>query len=94
MSVNNHQRQLQEFEEFAENKFIDHSVEAFQQRVPMHDSQQTYPSSQQILEMELHDKIDEMLTTDNAHLGPSLNRIKDDYVSKIRAVESANARFL
>jgi hypothetical protein len=44
--------------------------------------------------MELHDKIDEMLTTDNAHLGPSLNRIKDDYVSKIRAVESANARFL
>lgn len=86
--MNDPQKQLQEFAEFAKSKFINHCEElqtTYQNRkVHPHDLQQAYLNHQQILEMELQDKIDELLTKENAYLGPSLNNIKDDYIDKLK----------
>jgi len=87
--MDNHQKHLREFEEFAKSKFIDHSEElraTYQNvRVHPHDLQLAYLAHQQILEIELQDKIDELLTRGNVFLGRSLTDIKDDYINKLKA---------
>jgi len=87
--MDNHQKQLREFEEFAKSKFVNHNEElrtTYQNlRVHPNDLKQAYQAHQQILEMELQDKIDELLTKENAFLGPVLNDIKDDYVNQLKA---------
>jgi hypothetical protein len=89
MIMNNPQKQLQQFAEFAKSKFVNHREElqtTYQNReVHPNDLLHAYLNHQQILEMELQDKIDELLTKENAHLGPSLNNIKDDYIHKLKA---------
>ena len=89
--MNQPQKELKEFTKFAEEKFINHKEEletTYQNRnVPSRDLQQAYLNHQQILEMELLDKIDELLTKETAYLGPLLSDIKDDYVNKLKAAK-------
>jgi hypothetical protein len=87
-SAQNRDKQLQSFAEFAKRKFINHSEELetiYQnEKVQPDDLWQAYQNHQQLLAMELHDKIDELLTIENAYLGPLFNVIKDDYIEKLR----------
>jgi hypothetical protein len=84
---NSQKKALEEFKEFAEEKFISHREEldiTYQnQKVDANDLRHAYLGHQQILEMELLDKIDELLTKETAYLGPSLSDIKNDYVNKL-----------
>jgi hypothetical protein len=84
----NRDKQLRDFVEFAERKFVNYSdeVETIYQneKVEPDEVLHAYQKHQQILEMELHDRIDEVLTTENAYLGPLFNDIKDNYIQKIR----------
>ena len=86
--MKNSQRALDEFKEFAEEKLVNHREEletTYQNRkIDENDLRHAYLSHQQILEMELLDKIDELLTNETAYLGPSLSDIKDDYVNRLR----------
>ncbi len=86
--MKNSQKALDEFKEFAEQKLVNHREEletTYQNRkVDKNDLRHAYLSHQQILEMELLDKIDELLTNETAYLGPSLSDIKDDYVNKLK----------
>lgn len=94
---------LQDFAEFAKRNLLHYSdeVETIYQneKVQQDDFRHACQKHQQILEMELHDKIDEMLTIENAYLGPLFNAIKDDYIQKLRRKElarqalSGNQRF-
>lgn len=89
--MKNSQNALKEFKEFAEGKLVNHREEletTYQNRkVDENDLRHAYLSHQQILEMELLDKIDELLTKETAYLGPSLSNIKDDYVNKLKHKE-------
>lgn len=86
--MKNYQKEVEEFKKFAEEKLMNHKEEleiTYQNRkVDANDLRHAYVSHQQILEMELLDKIDQLLTKDTAHLGPSLTDIKDDYVNKFK----------
>ena len=86
--MKNSQNALDEFKEFAEEKLVNHREEletTYQNRkVDENDLRYAYLSHQQILEMELLDKMDELLTKETAYLGPSLSDIKDDYVNKLK----------
>ena len=86
--MKNSQKALEEFKEFAEEKFVNHREELettyLNRKVDANDLRHAYLSHQQILEMELLDKIDELLTNETAYLGPSLSNIKDDYVNKLK----------
>lgn len=86
--MKNSQKALDEFKEFAKEKFVNHRQEletTYQNRnVEANDLRHAYLSHQQILEMELLDKIDELLTSETAYLGPFLKDIKDDYVKKLK----------
>ena len=88
MAMKNSQNALKEFKEFAEGKLVNHREEletTYQNRkVDENDLRHAYLSHQQILEMDLLDKIDELLTKETAYLGPSLSNIKDDYVNKLK----------
>lgn len=88
MAMKNSQKALDEFKEFAKEKFVNHRQEletTYQNRnVEANDLRHAYLSHQQILEMELLDKIDELLTSETAYLGPFLKDIKDDYVKKLK----------
>jgi hypothetical protein len=88
MAMKNSQNALEEFKEFAEEKLVNHREEletTYQnQKVNAGDLRHAYLGHQQILEMELLDKIDELLTKETAYLGPSLSDIKDDYVNKLK----------
>lgn len=86
--MENSQNALKEFKEFAEEKLVNHREEletTYQnQKVNPSDLRHAYLGHQQILEMELLDKIDELLTKETAYLGPSLSDIKNDYVNKLK----------
>jgi hypothetical protein len=82
------QKALEEFKEFAERRLINHEEElatTYQNvKVDENDLRHADHSHQQILEMELVDKIDELLTHETAHLGPFLSDVKDYYIKKLK----------
>jgi AAA+ ATPase superfamily predicted ATPase len=86
--MDSHQKHLREFEEFAKSRFVDHSEElrtTYQNaRVHPHDLRLAYLAHQQILEIELQDKIDELLKGENVSLRTMLNGIKDRYLEKLK----------
>jgi hypothetical protein len=86
--VNNIPNELKEFMEFAQDKFMNHKEEleiCYQcRRIASNDLRHAYLSHQQILEMELLDKIDELLTIENVFLKPMLYSIKDKYIEKLK----------
>jgi hypothetical protein len=82
------QKALEEFKEFAERRLMNHEVELATTNQSLkgaeNDLRRADHSHQQILEMELLDKIDELLTHETAYLGPFLSDVKDYYIKKLK----------
>lgn len=86
--MKNSQKALEAFKEFAEKKLVNHRGELAtinqNRKVGENDVRHAYLSHQQILEMELLDKMDELLTNETAHLGPFFRDVKDYYINKLK----------
>ena len=92
----NREKELKEFAAFAERKFTYHQEELeetyLNRKLHARDLRKAYLAHRQILEMELLDKMDELLTKDTAYLGPSLGRIKDAYIDRLSSQTILNSK--